>query len=220
MALLISSEAITSPPGESTFKMTAFTWSSSAARSSWALMTSTMLLPASSAVWLVMMPSTVMTAILWREPLSSSMHSSSLGPTFARADGFETVIESDGVRDHLGKITQQAEHQQHDQDNGRDHPAITPAWSGRRRGDDRRRGQGRGSAIARVRFHTCRTYRKPDSTANFKLRHSAQKITHLRRFFRRPFGGNRWGCPRRTAEESVNRPNFKPDLSLFEKLKC
>src|SRR5271154_988326 len=40
-----------------------------------------MLLPAWSGLWLVMMPSTVMTAILLCAPLSSRMHSSSFGPT-------------------------------------------------------------------------------------------------------------------------------------------
>src|SRR5665213_211826 len=73
---------MTSPPGESTFKITALTESSSAARSSCALTTSTMLLPAESGEWLVMMPSTLMTAILLCESLSSRIHSSSFGPTW------------------------------------------------------------------------------------------------------------------------------------------
>src|ERR1700690_2401005 len=40
-----------------------------------------MLLPAWSTVWSLMMPSTVITAIFFRESLSSSVHSSSRGPT-------------------------------------------------------------------------------------------------------------------------------------------
>src|SRR5471032_1498729 len=81
MILLISSEAMTSPPGESTFNITALTRLSSAARLSCALMISTMLLPDWSTVLPLMMPSTVMTAILFLGSLFLRMHSSSFGPT-------------------------------------------------------------------------------------------------------------------------------------------
>src|ERR1039458_2468138 len=81
IARLISSEANTSPPGESTLRITALTLSSSSARFNCALITSTMLKPPWSNAWPVMMPATGTTAILLDAPLSSVLTSSSRGPT-------------------------------------------------------------------------------------------------------------------------------------------
>src|SRR5712671_6316634 len=78
---LISSEARTSPPGESTLRITALTRSSSCARLSWALITSTMLYPPELIVRLVMMPPISRTAILFTALLSSVTISSNFGPT-------------------------------------------------------------------------------------------------------------------------------------------
>src|SRR2546427_2833328 len=76
----MSSEASTSPPGESTLRMTALTLLSSSARLSCALIKSTILWPPGSTVRLVIIPSTSTTAILSLASLSSVMTSSSLGP--------------------------------------------------------------------------------------------------------------------------------------------
>src|SRR4051812_5282280 len=85
-SLLIWSDAMTSPPGELTLRITALTRLSLAARSSWARMMSTIVLPVWSTWRLVIMPSTVTTAILLRAPLSLRVTSSRRGPERALAD--------------------------------------------------------------------------------------------------------------------------------------
>ena len=59
----------------------------------------------------------------------------------ASGAGFEAAIEAaaNRVRNGLRKISQQAESQQHEQDDGENHPAPSPARLGRRRRRDHRR---------------------------------------------------------------------------------
>jgi hypothetical protein len=137
ITLLISSEAITSPPGESTFQDHRLDAAVFGGAVELRLMTSTMLLPDWSAVWPVMMPSTVTTAILFLASLSSKCIRRASGRFRVRGI-FQAAIETavERVRDELREISQQAEREQHDQNDRDNHPAPALARLGRRRRRD------------------------------------------------------------------------------------
>ena len=87
-----------------------------------------------------MMPSTVTTAILLRASLSSSTHSSSFGPMSRAMRGWKPLLNRRHPRDKLREVAEQADAQQHEQDDGENHPAPAPARLGRRRRRDDRGG--------------------------------------------------------------------------------
>ena len=142
IARAMSSEASTSPPGESTFSSTARTSWSSAARWSCSLMRVTMFGTPASMDWPEITPSTVMTRILWEASLSlrtvdlfQAGAAGAFRPHAGRGHAAESPFE----------VAHQTGHQQEQQNQTQDGPTPTPAGRavGGRGTDHRRRPVGR-----------------------------------------------------------------------------